>query len=443
MAAYEVNFDGLVGPTHHYAGLAFGNTASMSQRMTVSNPRQAALQGLAKMKLMMDLGIKQGILPPRERPNIPWLRGLGFSGSDADVLEQAHKADHALLAAACSASSMWAANAATVSPSADTIDVRVHFTPANLVSNLHRAIEAQETGAILQAIFADEAHFVHHPPLTPSIQLGDEGAANHTRLCDEHDLPGVEIFTYGRAAYDSNAPAPSKYPARQTREASQAIARLHQLDPSRTLFVQQSPVAIDAGAFHNDVVAVGHRHVLLYHEYAFADRASVLKQLDQVMPNLFPIEVPSDRMPLSDAVSSYLFNSQLITTGGGEMQLIAPMECQQYQRAHDLLLSLIAGSPITQVRFVDVRQSMANGGGPACLRLRVALTSDQLAAIRGNVLLTNELYAELQTWIQNHYPEELRPDDLRDPNLLDESRMALDTLTRLLDLGSIYLFQKG
>lgn len=442
MPAHEINFDGLVGPTHHYAGLAFGNTASMSQRMTVSRPKQAALQGLAKMKLLASMGVRQAVLPPRERPNIPWLRKIGFTGADTDVLGQAHRTDHALLAAACSASSMWAANAATVSPSSDTMDVRVHFTPANLVTNAHRALEAQETGEILKAIFADEAHFEHHAPLPSSGQLSDEGAANHTRLCDDHDLPGIEIFTYGRVAYDSAAPTPMKFPARQTREASQAIARLHQLDPTKTLFIQQSPAAIDAGAFHNDVVAVGHRHVLLYHEHAFADRAGVLKALDSVMPNLFPIEVPAERIPLSDAVSSYLFNSQLVTIPDGSMMLLAPMECQQYQRAHDLLMSLIAGSPIGQVQFIDVRQSMANGGGPACLRLRVVLTDDQLAAIRGNVMLTDALHDDLKQWIETHYRDELRPDDLRDPNLLDESRAALDTLTRLLDLGSIYDFQQ-
>ena len=27
--AYEVNFDGLVGPTHNYAGLSYGNVASL------------------------------------------------------------------------------------------------------------------------------------------------------------------------------------------------------------------------------------------------------------------------------------------------------------------------------------------------------------------------------------------------------------------------------
>ncbi|MDX2347040.1 MAG: N-succinylarginine dihydrolase, partial [Legionella sp.] len=33
-AVYELNLDGLVGPTHHYAGLAYGNTASLAHANT-------------------------------------------------------------------------------------------------------------------------------------------------------------------------------------------------------------------------------------------------------------------------------------------------------------------------------------------------------------------------------------------------------------------------
>lgn len=63
MAGYEVNFDGLVGLTHHYAGLSFGNEASTRHQNTLSNPRLAAKQGLLKMKALADLGYKQGVLP--------------------------------------------------------------------------------------------------------------------------------------------------------------------------------------------------------------------------------------------------------------------------------------------------------------------------------------------------------------------------------------------
>ena len=33
MSGYEINFDGLVGPTHHYAGLSFGNEASTKTKI--------------------------------------------------------------------------------------------------------------------------------------------------------------------------------------------------------------------------------------------------------------------------------------------------------------------------------------------------------------------------------------------------------------------------
>ena len=282
--AYEVNFDGLIGPTHNYAGLSYGNTASLAHAQATSSPKLATLEGLAKMKLMMDLGIKQAVLPPHERPNIHALKQLGFNGNDAAVLEKANHESPVLLAAACSASSMWTANAATISPSTDTADGRVHFTPANLISQPHRAIEPAATAAILKTIFADESCFAHHAPLPPGVHLGDEGAANHTRLSSSYNTPGVELFVYGRVALNPNAPSPQCFPARQTHEASTAIARLHQLNPQQTVFAQQNPAVIDAGVFHNDVIAVGNLNVLLYHSEAFVDTPNVINTLQERYP---------------------------------------------------------------------------------------------------------------------------------------------------------------
>src|SRR5262245_53014556 len=150
MRSSEVNFDGIVGPTHNYAGLSYGNIASLKSKLTVSNPRQAALEGLEKMKFLMDLGVQQAVLPPHERPHLPTLRALGYSGSDAEILSKVQKDDPVLLTACSSASAMWAANAATVSPSADSSDRRVHFTPANLVTQFHRSIEPSMTARVLR-----------------------------------------------------------------------------------------------------------------------------------------------------------------------------------------------------------------------------------------------------------------------------------------------------
>ncbi|TBW52906.1 N-succinylarginine dihydrolase [Marinobacter halodurans] len=443
--ATEANFDGLVGPTHNYAGLSWGNVASKSNVSAVSNPKEAALQGLAKMKALAGRGFVQGILPPHERPHIPTLRKLGFTGSDGEILSQAAKENPVILAAVSSASCMWTANAATVSPSADTHDHRVHFTPANLGAKFHRSIEHEVTGRALKSMFSDEAYFAHHPALPSISQFGDEGAANHTRLCCAYGDPGVELFVYGQQAFDESAPAPKRFPARQTLEASRAIARLHGLSDARAVFAQQNPDAIDAGVFHNDVIAVGNGNVLFYHDMAFLDEAQVLADVQARLKGaeLQAVKVSSDEVPLADAVSSYLFNSQLLTQKDGSMLLAVPGECREIESVSRYLDKLVAqGGPIKAVEVFDVKQSMRNGGGPACLRLRVVLTDDELKAMHDGVLMNDALYERLTTWVEGHYRDELSQDDLADPMLLDECRHALDELTGILGLGSIYDFQR-
>ncbi len=445
--AHEINFDGLVGPTHNYAGLSYGNLASTKHKLSISHPRRAALEGLAKMKFLMDLGIRQGILPPQERPDLPMLRQLGFTGTDSKIIEMSNKEAPALLAACSSASSMWAANAATVSPSADASNTRVHFTPANLISNFHRSIEAPQTAAMLKRIFGDEKFFVHHPPLPGAVALSDEGAANHTRLGIAHGEPGLELFVYGRVASDATRTGPKKFPGRQTFEASAAIARSHQLNSNRTILIPQNPKAIDAGVFHNDVVAVGNLNVLFHHELAFApDIAKTIATRFQVLfgTRLRRIEVKEKTISLREAVQTYLFNSQLVSLPNGRMALIAPWECQERPRVKKYLDRLISkGDPIAAVHYVDVRQSMHNGGGPACLRLRVVLTDGQLMRTHPGVLLSQSLYERLIQWVRRYYRETLAPRDLADPKLLEESRAALDELTRILQLGSLYDFQRS
>ncbi|MBW4934387.1 N-succinylarginine dihydrolase [Marinobacter sp. F4206] len=441
--AVEANFDGLVGPTHNYAGLSWGNVASKSNVRAESNPREAALQGLAKMKRLADRGYVQGILPPHERPHMPTLRKLGFEGTDSQILESVSKASPSILAAVSSASTMWTANAATVSPSADTGDHRVHFTPANLSAKFHRSIEHVVTGRALKAIFADESYFAHHPALPSVSQFGDEGAANHTRLCGRYGEPGVELFVYGQIAFNEQAPAPKKFPARQTLEASQAIARLHGLKDQGVVFAQQNPAAIDAGVFHNDVIAVGNGNTLFYHEMAFLEEEQVLADIRSRLTGaeLDAVRVSSSEVPIEDAVASYLFNSQLLNTPDG-MLLAVPGECREVASVSRYLDELVkSGGPITSVEVFDVKQSMRNGGGPACLRLRVVLNDDEQQAMHRGVLLTDALYERLTTWVKAHYRDRLSQEDLADPMLLQEVRKALDELTGILGLGSIYDFQ--
>lgn len=441
--AVEANFDGLVGPTHNYAGLSFGNVASQSHSAQASNPKQAALQGLAKMKALHDAGMTQGVLAPQERPDLNTLRRLGFTGSDANVLQAAGKQAPKILAACCSASSMWTANAATVSPSADTADGKVHFTPANLTNKFHRSIEHEVTGQILKATFSDERYFSHHQALPGVEHFGDEGAANHTRFCHEYGQAGVEFFVYGRYAFDSSKPAPTRYPARHTYEASEAVARLHGLQDKGVVYAQQNPDVIDKGVFHNDVIAVGNRNLMFCHQEAFLNQSEVLKQLTASMNNQFDvIEVPSARVSVEDAVKSYLFNSQLLSINGKTV-IVIPEECQKTPAVWDYLTELRDGdSAISELKVFDLKQSMSNGGGPACLRLRVVLNEQEQAACNPNTLMSEALYSRLTQWVNEHYRDRISETDLADPQLLLESRGALDELTQILNLGSVYPFQQ-
>ena len=442
--AFEVNFDGLVGPTHNYAGLSPGNLASTAHRREVSSPKRAALEGLAKLKRLADLGVKQAVLPPQSRPDVGLLRRMGFVGSDAKVLAQASQDAPHLLAAAYSASSMWAANAATVSPSADCADRRVHFTPANLISTLHRSIEANITSHVLREIFPDESVFAHHDPLPATAALGDEGAANHMRLCKAFGEQGVEVFVYGTDHRGRPGMGPSIYPARQSRLASEAIARLHGLDVSRAVFLQQHPDAIDAGVFHNDVIALSHQNVLIYHEQAFAESDAAVEAVRRAFEmtcacELVGVEVKRAEVSLKDAVSSYLFNSQLVTLEDETMLLVCPGECEQCPATHRWIGRLVEadGNPIGSVQFVDLRQSMNNGGGPACLRLRVVLTGEELDRTLPNVLLTDSLYQRLVQWVETYHRDELSPGDLADPRLAEASHAAMSELGHILGLQEV------
>jgi succinylarginine dihydrolase len=444
-SAREFNFDGLVGPSHNYAGLSFGNVASFSNVKSVSNPKEAALQGLAKMRALAARGFGQALLPPQVRPNLRLLRDVGFSGRDADVIAKAYKEAPAILACAYSASPMWTANAATVSPSPDTADGRVHFTVANLNNKLHRSHEHMQTERALRAIFANGKHFAVHGALPQTSAFSDEGAANFARLCSDHGMQGIEMFVYGRVEFDANAPAPKRFPARQTLEASRAVARLHGLDAARTVFVQQNPDVIDQGVFHNDVISVGNGNVLFYHEQAFIDEAGALAALraamDGVGVELLPVRVGADDVSVADAVSSYLFNSQLLSKSDGRMALVVPQECQENQAVARYLQGLAtSGGPIDELICFDLRQSMRNGGGPACLRLRVALTDDEVRAMHLGVVMTEVLYGKLVAWVEKHYRDRLVPDDLADPALALEIQTALSELSSILGLPNLYAF---
>ena len=436
----EYNFDGLVGPTHNYAGLALGNTASDKHRGWVSNPRAAAQQGLEKMRHLLRLGVGQAVLPPQPRPEMATLRRLGFVGSDAQVIERAARECPEVFVRCCSASAMWTANAATVFPSLDTTDGRLHLVVANLHTLFHRQLEADTTQRVLRAIFADERHFAVYPCLPQSADFGDEGAANHTRL--ETKLGKLHLLAWGRSSTRA-FPTPQRYPARQTLEASEAVARLAQLNEP-PLLVQQAPAGIDAGAFHSDVLMVGNGSFLMLHEHAVANPKHFIETLGTRLGDELSICVANEQsLPLSHAVAAYPFNSQVVTLPDQTMAIIAPMEAEHDAPSRAFLQHVLESpNPVTRVDYLDVRQSMANGGGPACLRLRVHLSEVEKAALGARVLLDSAALDDLSRWVERHYRDRLTQADLADPQLLDETRVALDELTQQLGVGSVYDFQR-
>jgi succinylarginine dihydrolase len=405
----ETQWDGLVGPTHHYAGLSHGNVASQAHALSVSNPRQAALQGLEKMRLVAQLGIPQFIVPPPVRPNLQFLQQVGFSGTQEDMFADAARVNQRLLSAAWSASYMWRANMATVTPACDSDDGFMHLTPANLISTLHRPQEASESYQFLNAVFREGE--VVHEPLPASVPFADEGAANHMRLSGGCGQAGVHVWVYGRAARDDVETLPRRYPARQTREACEALARLHHLPASRCVFVKQTAGAIDAGVFHNDVIAMSNKNVLIYHEDAYDHSDAFIEELSSKLApvHLKTWKIRNTDLPLAEAVKSYFFNSQLLSLPSGEMVVMAPSECEENPYARCVFDGLIAdvSCPITHVYYPALRESMKNGGGPACLRLRIEMDAEMLAAMPSSLRWTPEKHEVLTRFIETTYPEQV------------------------------------
>ena len=415
MSLREINFDGIVGPSHNYAGLSLGNLAATKNAGETSYPRAAALQGIAKMKANMAMGLAQGFLLPLPRPDTGWL----------DALAADESTDPALVAGAWSASSMWTANAATVSPAPDTADGRCHLTVANLVTMPHRSHEWPDTLAQLRLAFADESHFAVHDPVPPCF--GDEGAANHMRFAGSHGEPGLEVFVYGKPG--------GRFPARQHEQASRIVARRHGLDAEHALFVEQNPDAIAAGAFHNDVVAVANEGVLFTHELAFADPQGTYDVIAARFPELQVVEVPAERVSLDDAITSYLFNAQLLTPPSGEMTLVVPEECRDNSNVRNWLQDMLAGNgPIRHVNVVDVRQSMANGGGPACLRLRVVADP---ATVDPRFMLDEAKAEKLESVVAEYWPESIDPAQVGTDALAETIRTARGKLLETLGITEL------
>ena len=330
-------------------------------------------------------------------------------------------------------------NAATFSPSIDSYDQNIHITPANLNSMFHRSIEHEFTKTQLELMFGGIAQV--HKPIKNISGYGDEGAANHLRVCAQHLMPGFQIFIYGSSAFESH----QGIIARQAEEISQAVSTQHQLDPERVLFLKQNEQAINSGSFHNDIVSLANEEVFIFHQEAFADRVElerVLHHLKEHVKGFHPIEILSEDISLDDLVSSYLLNSQLITVDNNEMMMLLPEEVHNHPNCMRWLEEIKSSSPIKHLEFVDIRQSMMNGGGPACLRFKAVVNNDEFDKLNEKFLLSPTKLMDLRALVSKHYRDKLYPEDLLDIKLIQESYTFLDELTQLLDLGDIYNFQR-
>lgn len=505
----EVSLEGLPGPTHHFGGLAYGNLHAMAHAKTESSPKRAALESLAKMSLLLKLGVEVLFMPPQLRPNGAFLSDMGFRGSLMEQLQRAYNDAPTLFLASLSSSFMWTANAATITASCDSQNGKVHITPANLLSQIHRATETATVARFFETYIASENVIVHPPLPAP---FADEGAANLIRL-EDSDGQGHYLFAYGRSLVETLA-QPQKFPARQTREACEAIVRRHGLSPNRVQYVQQHPDAIDAGVFHQDVVAFGHQGTLVAHERAYGplcsaspnkegerffqgasplephqgtrsleipkgalplgtpEGASLLGSRGQgaapqgepegaalgsdlpfpgeglgmgprmvsttarhpntlLGPGFKTVEIPEKEIPLADLVASYLCNGQIITDRDQRRIFLAPARCQHIPTVTQWLNQNITRFA-DDLRYIPVEESLKNGGGPACLRLRMPVTAQEYQQIHPAIKLTPAKIEQLEHLVNSLYPDRFHPTDILEEACLDQCVRAVAAMNKEL-----------
>ncbi|MCB1180601.1 MAG: N-succinylarginine dihydrolase [Chlamydiia bacterium] len=426
----DIQLDSLCGPTHNFAGLGRGNPPSASHFHLPSNPKKGALEGLYKMKQVADLGIPQAVFPPHPRPNFGMLHSLGFVGMDAEVIRNAAKRAPHILAASYSAAAMWMANSATFTPSLDALDGRAHVSLTNLASSLHRHEEWKSHYHFFERFLPKRTPFALHTPLPSTMDFRDEGSANHIRFSSSKG--GVHLFVYG----EGKKQRPNVFIARQTLNAQEAVARRHHLDPKACLFVQQNPYAVDQGVFHNDLIAFGKNNLFVTHQHAFLDQKKVLSILEKKIEKICQcelslFEIKESEFSLEEAIKTYFFNSQLIKLpDAAGFALLVP----QAAFVHPKVKKILERLPITKVISTPVFESLMGGGGPACLRLELSFTPEELALTNSHFYLNDFLYEKLVKWIETYYREQIKWEDLADFALVEEGRAALAALRAILTL---------
>ncbi|MFN3591729.1 MAG: N-succinylarginine dihydrolase, partial [Thermaurantiacus sp.] len=206
------------------------------------------------------------------------------------------------------------------------------------------------------------------------------------------------------------------------------------------ILARQADAAIQAGAFHNDVVAVANGALLFAHEQAFHDRGGLMAALEARVPGFTLVEAPAADVPLGDAVASYVFNAALVSLPG-RMALILPKEAEETPTVWRWLQQVVRdpGNPVSELHVLDLRESMRNGGGPACLRLRVQLSEDALAAVDPRFLVDEAKLDRLEALVSRCWPEQIAPTDLGDPQLWEVCRAARNALLAELSISQAEL----
>ena len=426
----EYNLDSMIGPTHHFGGLSKGNLASMAHQFQMSSPKKAALEGLEKMRLAHEIGQNQLWFPPQRRPIFDAM--INGAGSDIDKVRWAFDNNPELLSQLFSSSAMWMANNATVSGSADSSDGLVHVIPANLSTLAHRRVEVAQNLILLNYAFFTK-QFKVHPPL--SHRFRDEGAANHMQFSTDGHSKSLHLFVYNRSkSGDEDKYLP--FPLRQSYEASRSLAKAMNIPETQTLICRQLATSVQKGVFHHDVVGMSHQDVLIIHELALEDQDHTLQLLQTMSQNILKkkltiIQVSSEQLSLKEALDTYFFNSQFIKDQDGNVHLICAQQCNNHPKVSLLVDDLIAQKVIEKVHYISLSESMMNGGGPACLRLRLPLTSKEFSNIPNCFKFSDEKYQEMVHFVHQFYPNQVRLADFIQINFLKKMNQLFDGLYSL------------
>jgi len=406
MSDLQLNISELPGPTFMYSGLSADNVASLNNKHLAANPLKFALLSLQRMRLLLEEGVHQVIFPPHRRPDLQALGYCGFTGDMGHMIGSADKFSRGYLESLLAASSVWTANAATVTPSADSEDGKVHITTANLNSHFHRSIEASQTHAKLARVFADDNFFALHQALPSHNRFSDEGAANHMRFHVEGENRGLNVFVYG-----NDPDNPGYMQGRQSLWASKAICQLHALSSTQVWLQKQSKEAISRGIFHNDIISMNSHDLLVFHQQAYENHESLIEKLTAL--GICCVEIKAEEFSLEHALKTYFFNSEFIKGKDGSQVLVMSEKCQHDAKVHAQLERIqTAYNKEIKTIYVDLDDSLKNGGGPACLRLRVQLNQEQFSAIPSKFLLTQNKLNALQEVVTRFYRESLSYEDV-------------------------------